>query len=72
MEGYTKSFELNIKNENDPLKQLQSTRKAVEHKLKQLLREENGFKFDETLKVTFEKETNKEGTTIKTAYFKTE
>ena len=70
MEGYTKSFDVNIKNEKDPLKQLENTRKAIENKLKKLLIEENGFKFDETLKVTFETETNKEGTTIKTAYFK--
>ena len=68
MDGYTKSFELNIKSEKDPLKQLQGTRKAIEHKLKHLLKEEQGFKFVETLKVSFMKETSEDEFTFKTAY----
>lgn len=69
MEGYTKSFELNIKNEKDPLKQLQGTRKAIQCKLKKLLKEEQGFKFVETMKVSFIKETSGDELTFKTAYF---
>ena len=69
IEGYTKSFEIAIKSEKDPLKQLQSTRKAINQKLKKILIVEKGFKSVETLKVTFEKTTSKDETTIKTAYF---
>ena len=52
-----------------PLEKLQSTRKGIENKLKTLLSEANGLKIVETLKVTFEKTTSKDETTIKTAYF---
>ena len=69
VERYTKSFEIAIKSEKDPLKQLKSTRKVINQNLKKLLIEEKGFKSVETLKVTFEKTTSKDETTIKTAYF---
>jgi len=35
MRGYTKSFEIGIKNNKDPLAQLQNTRKAIEHHIKE-------------------------------------
>ena len=55
LKGYTKSFEINIKNNKDPLAQMQNTRKAIEHRVITLLNEMKGFKYVETLKVTFEK-----------------
>ena len=60
MKGFTKSIEVTIKSEKDPLEQLQSTRKGIENKLKKLLSEENGFKIVESLKVTFEKTTRQQ------------
>ena len=33
MTGYTKSFEIGVKNDKDPLRQLQNTRKAIENHL---------------------------------------
>ena len=68
MKGYTKSFEIGIKNNKDPLAQLQNTRKAIEHHIRNILESMKGLKFVETLKVTFKKLV-KDGTLDKTAYF---
>ena len=68
LSGYTKSYEVSIKNDEDPLIQLQDTRLAIEYNLKKILHEMTGLKFVETLKITFEKQ---EGDKIieKIAYF---
>ena len=55
LKGYTKSFEIGIKNNKDPLEQLQTTRKAIEHHIRNILESMKGLKFVETLKVTFKK-----------------
>ena len=68
LEGYTKSFEINIKNNKDPLYQTQNTIKAMEFHLNNLLSSMKGFKFVETLRVTFTKLSSDE-VVIKTAYF---
>ena len=47
--GYTKSYEVGIKNETDPLIQMSSTRLAIAHFMKQLLTQMKGIKFIETL-----------------------
>ena len=68
LKGYTKSYTISIKNNKDPLAQLQNTRKAIEHRAITLLNEMKGFKYVETLKVTFSKMSGGE-IVIKTAYF---
>ena len=68
LKGYTKSFEIDIKNNKDPLAQLQNTRKAIENHIISLIRSMKGLKFVETLKVTFKKTVN-DKTVYKTAYF---
>ena len=68
LKGYTKSYEIGIKNNRDPLIQLQNTRKAIEHHIISVLTSMKGLKFVETLKVTFKKLSNKE-IVYKTAYF---
>ena len=68
MKGYTKSFEISIINNKDPLTQLQNTRKAVEYHIMKILTSIKGLKFIETLSVTFKKFVNNE-TVYKTAYF---
>ena len=68
LKGYTKSYEISIKNNKDPLAQMQNTRKAIEHRVITLLNEMKGFKYVETLKVTFEKNSGNE-IVIKTAHF---
>ena len=59
MKGYTKSYEISIKNIKDPLLQLQKTRDATAHHIKNTLTSMKGIKFIETIKVTFTKTTNK-------------
>ena len=68
LKGFTKSFEIGIKNNKDPLEQLQNTRKAIEYHIVSILPSMKGLKFVETLKVTFKKLANDE-TVHKTAYF---
>ena len=68
LKGYTKCYEISIKNNKDPLAQMQNTRKAIEHRVITLLNEMKGLKYVETLKVTFEKNSGNE-IVIKTAYF---
>ena len=68
LKGYTKSFEIDIKNNKDPLAQLQNTRKAIENHIISLIRSMKGLKFVETLKITFKKTVN-DKTVYKTAYF---
>ena len=69
LKGFTKSYEINIKNSKDPLMQLQNTRKAVAIHIEKILKSMKGLKFVETLRVTFEKQTGREERIIKTAYF---
>ena len=55
LQGYTKSYEISIKNNKDPLLQLQKTRMALESHISSLLTSMNGLKFLEALKVTLSK-----------------
>ena len=68
LKGYTKSYEINIKNNKDPLMQLQNTRKAVAYHITSVLKSMKGLKFVETLRVTFTKISDSE-IVYKTAYF---
>ena len=68
LKGFVKSYEINIRNNRDPLFQMQNTRKGAERQITTLLNEMKGLKYVETLKVTFEK--NAGGKMVeKTAYF---
>ena len=68
LKGYTKSYEINMKFEKDPLRQLQSTRSAVEFHIKKVLNEIKGLKLNETIKVTFKKASG-DNLIFKNAYF---
>ena len=68
LKGYTKSFEIGIKNNKDPLTQMQNTRKAIEQRAITLLNKIKGLKYVETLKVTFNKISDGE-IVEKSAYF---
>ena len=68
LKGYTKSYEIYIKNKKDPLIQLQNTRKAIEYFVNKQLNEMKGLKYIETLNVVFSKMSDGEITTKK-AYF---
>ena len=58
LKGYTQSFEVELRDEKDPLVQSQKSRRAIEHLFKNLLVQTKGFKFVETLKVKFVKYSN--------------
>ena len=68
LEGYTKSYKISVKNNDDPLTQMQSNRKVIKLHLNNVLSSMKGFKFVETLQVTFTKLSSDEIVT-KTAYF---
>ena len=68
LKGYTKSFEIGIKNNKDPLAQLQNTRKAVEYHIVKMLTSMKGLKFVETIKITLKKISN-DGTLEKAMFF---
>ena len=68
LKNSTKSFAVDIVDNKDPLHQLTETKKVIEHYLNKELGELKGFKYVETLKITFEKQLENE-ITIKTAYF---
>ena len=65
LKGFTKSYEISIKNDKDPLLHFQNTRKAVEIHMETILTSMKGLKFVETMKVTFIKQTVPEEKTIK-------
>ena len=68
LKNSTKSFAVDIVDNKDPLHQLTETKKIIEHYLNKELGELKGFKYIETLKMTFEKQLGDEIIT-KTAYF---
>ena len=55
MKGYAKGFTINIKNDIDPLAQLQETKKAIGSFLGHLKAEMGGFKYSEALDTEFYK-----------------
>ena len=68
LKDFTVSYQINIKNNTDPLVQLKATRKGIEHHLKNRLISMKGLKFVETLNVIFNKLTDSE-MIQKKAYF---
>ena len=70
LKGYTKSYEINIKNNKDPLVQLQTTKITVAYHIMNILKSMKGLKVVETLKVTFKKDVGGE-IVYKSAYFNT-
>ena len=55
LKSFTQSFEISLKSDRDALVQLQNTRLAISQSFGTLLQRRKGFKFVETLKVTFVK-----------------
>ena len=68
LKGYTQSYEISIKNNKDPLVQLQNTRIAAAFHISSILTSMKGLKFVESLRVTFTKISDGE-TINKTVYF---
>ena len=68
LKGYTKSFDVEVRDKKDPLLQLQKSRRAVEYLFNNLLVQTKGFKFVETLQVKFVKHSN-DKKILKNGYF---
>ena len=58
LEGYTKSFNIDLRDNKDPLIQLQKSRKDIEYLFNNQLKIFKGFKYVETLQVKFVKFSN--------------
>ena len=74
LKGHAKSYEIELQDNLNPLNHLTKTRPLTESHLEDLLKTMKGFKFIETLEVTFEKDTidSKTGKRVsmyKTAFF---
>ncbi|XP_057306823.1 uncharacterized protein LOC130645009 isoform X1 [Hydractinia symbiolongicarpus] len=65
----TKSFEVRIKSNDDPMKQLEYTRNDISKVAKNELFKLKGYKYKKTLKVTFKKQMDSENMVYKSAYF---
>ena len=57
LKGHAKSYEIELKDNLNPLNHFMKTRPLTESQLEDLLKTMKGFKFIETLEVTFEKDT---------------
>ena len=68
LKGFTQSYEIGLKNDRDALVQLQNTRLAISRLFNTILNNTKGFKFVETLKVTFVKRKDDDNI-YKSAYF---
>ena len=68
LRGFTKSYEIGLKTDRDALVQLQNTRLAISRLFNTILNNTKGFKFVETLKVTFVKRKDDDNI-YKPAYF---
>ena len=58
LQGFTKSFDIELRDNKDPLVQLQESRKAIEYLFNDQLKMTKGFKYVETLQVKFTKLSN--------------
>ena len=74
LKGHAKSYEIELQDNLNPLNHFTKTRPQIESHLEDLLKTMKGFKFIETLEVTFEKDTidsktGKHVSIYKTAFF---
>ena len=74
LKGHAKSYDIELQDNLNPLNHFTKTKALVESHLENLLKDMKGFKFIETLEVTFEKDTigsktGKHVSIYKTAFF---
>ena len=74
LKGHAKSYGIELQDNSNPLNHFTKTRALVESHLENLLKDMKGFKFIETLEITFEKDsidskTGKRVSIYKTAFF---
>ena len=71
LKGYTKSYEIELQDNLNPLNHFIKTRPKTESHLEDLLKTMKGFKFIETLEVMFEKDTINSKTGKRVSIYKT-
>ena len=71
LKGYAKSYEIELQDHLNPLNHFTKTRPQTESHLEDLLKTMKGFKFIETLEVTFEKDTIDSKTGKRVSIYKT-
>ena len=73
LKGHAKSYGIELQDNSDPLNQFTKTKELVKSHLGNLLKDMKGFKFIETLEITFEKKPidSKTVSIFKTAFLKT-
>ena len=74
LKGHAKSYGIELQDNSNPLNHFTKTKELVESHLENLLKDKKGFKFIETLEITFEKDsidskTGKRVSNYKTAFF---
>ena len=74
LKGHAKSYGIELQDNSNPLNHFTKTKELVESHLENLLKDKKGFKFIETLEITFEKDsidskTGKRVSIYKTAFF---
>ena len=74
LKGHAKSYGIELQDNSNPLNHFTKTKELVESHLESLLKDKKGFKFIETLEITFEKDsidskTGKRVSIYKTAFF---
>ena len=74
LKGHAKSYGIELQDNSNPLNHFTKTKELVESHLESLLKDMKGFKFIETLEITFEKDsidskTGKRVSNYKTAFF---
>ena len=71
LKGHAKSYDIEFQDNLNPLNHFTKTKALVESHLENLLKDKKGFKFIETLEVTFEKDTINSKTGKRVSIYKT-
>ena len=71
LKGHVQSYEIELQDDLNPLNHFTKTRPQTESHLEDLLKTMKGFKFIETLEVTFEKDTIDSKTGKRVSIYKT-
>ena len=71
LKGHAKSYDIELQDNLNPLNHFAKTKELVESHLENLLKDIKGFKFIETLEVTFEKDTINSKTGKRVSIYKT-
>ena len=72
LKGHAKSYSIKLEDNLNPLNHFNKTKELVRSHLETILKEMKGFKFIETLEITFEKAKEMDTMRYKMAFFNSE